>query len=318
MMFINEHWSRGHILSCNREVFDWYYRCSDGSYNFFIGKNNDEIFGILGFINSDKFSNDKSENNEIWLALWKVRAESPNTGLGLRLIMELKKYFSDSKIAVLGLSNEAEKIYKLLRYKVSSMSQLFIVNNDLKENFKIFKGEITPLKMQKSDINVYEVENFSKINDVSCVKDDRGRGFDYFLNKYFLNRFKKYLFFKLIESEKNAYIIARVDEVNGAKALRVVDVYGEVEIFSKSISWFYEYIKDHCMEYMDFYYFGEQEKLFLSAGMLKVSDEYNYIVPNYFYPFIQENINLKCAYDSNFNGPFFKGDGDQERPSGSV
>lgn len=314
MKFIDEHWSKGHILSYDFDVINWYYKGINEDYNFLIAKNDSEIFGVLGFINTDKFSC----HDEIWLALWKVRSDSPNAGLGLRLIMELKKYYPCSKIAVLGLSEDAEKIYKLLRYNVSSLNHFFIVNEELKNKFKIFKGEIPTLNFKKHNVNVVLVKDFSCIKDFRTVNDVRGRKSDYFLNKYFLNKFNNYLFFEIIYDNKKCYVIAKVDEFDGAQALRVVDIYGEIRVFSKSIGWFYQFIKNKKIEYMDIYHHGDSERLLISEGMVEVSENCNFIVPNYFSPFVQKNIELKCAYDEKFHGSIFKGDGDQERPNRNI
>lgn len=318
MRFIDDHWSKGHILSHDIDVINWYYKCVDGNYNFLVGKEGDEIFGILGFIELDKFTSASFKSNEIWLALWKVRPDSPNIGLGLRLIIELKKLYPSSKIAVLGLSDDAEKIYKLLRYKVSSMNHFFIVNESLKDKFKIFKGEIPYFNIKAHDVNVSCVEDLSCVKESSAVNDDRGRDFDYFLNKYFFNKFNKYLFFRVSDSTQACYIFAKIDEANGARALRVVDIYGEISLFSKSIFWFYQFIKDESIEYMDIYYHGNHDELLIMGGMIKVSDNSKFTVPNYFSPFVQKNIDLKCAYNDIFVGAIYKGDGDQERPNRSM
>ena len=70
-------------------------------------------------------------------------------------------------------------------------------------------------------------------------------------------------------------------------------------------------------EYIDFYCEGIEKGILENAGLkLKDATDLN-VIPNYFEPFVQENIDIHyfTNYDSSF--PIFKADGDQDRPSQS-
>ena len=122
--FLDRHWCRGHILAANRHVLDWFY--GEGAhYNFLIARRDNDIHAVLGFIDPGRFSNFSPSSGEIWLAVWKTREDASVQGLGLRLLMDLKKRFPSRPIAVLGVSEEAIKIYRLLKFCHGIMDHMF-------------------------------------------------------------------------------------------------------------------------------------------------------------------------------------------------
>ena len=76
------------------------------------------------------------------------------------------------------------------------------------------------------------------------------------------------------------------------------------------------YKKKH--EYIDFFSRGLDNKLILNAGF-RILNKKNkdIIIPNYFEPFVQSNQQIRFFFDKGElkNFRFFKGDGDQDRPS---
>ena len=80
--FIDKNWKKDHIFVRNRELFNWQHKTKD-LYNFILAIEGKKIIGILGFIPTSKFSDELIVNNEIWLAIWKVRHDIHKPGLGL-------------------------------------------------------------------------------------------------------------------------------------------------------------------------------------------------------------------------------------------
>ena len=68
-------------------------------------------------------------------------------------------------------------------------------------------------------------------------------------------------------------------------------------------------------EYIDIYEVGIEDATLEEAGFIERKEEDSNIIPNYFEPFVQKNIEI--YYMSNCKDKFriFKGDGDQDRPS---
>ena len=67
-------------------------------------------------------------------------------------------------------------------------------------------------------------------------------------------------------------------------------------------------------EYVDFYCAGFEDYLVQAAGFTPLLDNDTNIIPNYFYPFEQKNIDIWVQSTSE-NTSFTKADGDQDRPN---
>ena len=89
--FIDKHWKQDHVFVRNRELFNWQHKSKD-LYNFVLAVEDENIIGILGFIPTSQFSDELIVNNEIWLAIWKVRDDIQMPGLGLLMLKFLKKF----------------------------------------------------------------------------------------------------------------------------------------------------------------------------------------------------------------------------------
>jgi len=70
-------------------------------------------------------------------------------------------------------------------------------------------------------------------------------------------------------------------------------------------------------EYIDFLNAGIDEKHFNNAGFIKKKINGEIIIPNYYEPFLLENIDLDYAWKTIDNSEpiFFKAGADQDRPN---
>jgi hypothetical protein len=315
MAFIDKYWNKGHILSKNRAVLDWYYGQPEGC-DFLLAKRNNEIFAVLGFIDTERFYQSATLAPELWLALWKVRSDAASPGLGLRLILELKKRFPKRAITVLGLSDEAQKIYSLLRYSVFSLSHLFIYNRQ-KLNYKLLVGTLPAYQFTSFDGELtLELKPDALHADEKLIQDVRQRGAEYFINKYLENPFYRYQIYCIRTETNVAYAVLRAVTFDNVSALRMVDFWGDLRLLAESVIGFVHLVEQQDMEYLDIYLYADEIPLLLSAGFISRAEcDPSVIVPNYFEPFVQQNVDIKCAMEKGFSGPVFKADGDQERPN---
>ena len=313
--FIDQHWRKGHILSQQQSVLEWYYGTPTG-YNFLLAKRDGEIFAVLGYIDSDRFYSQKSAQSELWLALWKVREDANVPGLGLRLILELKKRYPQRLISVLGLSDDASKIYRLLRYQVHTLDQLFIYNRQL-DSYRLLQGDLPDFECPSFQGNVRLVNDCGQLyTDANRINDSRCRGAEYFIQRYLNNPFNTYQLFRIEQYDQVGYAIGRVVSAEGRSALRLVDFFGQLSVLGLALGWFELYLQQQGLEYMDLYLYSEQVSHLEQFGFINRNDcAEDVIVPNYFDPFVTKNIDLQCAFEKGFNGSIFKADGDQERPN---
>jgi len=88
MDFIDKYWKKGHIMSQDRDLFQYEYQDGD-QINFIlaIDKNTRLLEGIFGFI---KCSDTKDvKKKDIWGSMWKVRESGENMPLLGILIQKL-------------------------------------------------------------------------------------------------------------------------------------------------------------------------------------------------------------------------------------
>ncbi len=101
----------------------------------------------------------------------------------------------------------------------------------------------------------------------------------------------------------------------GSKVLRVIDYMGDVGELKYLGGAFEELIHVSEYEYIDFYCYGVDEEILNKAGFVKKQFNDVNIIPNYFEPFVQQNIDINFATSEADNFYMFKGDGDQDRPN---
>ena len=76
-------------------------------------------------------------------------------------------------------------------------------------------------------------------------------------------------------------------------------------------------LEEYEAEYLDLYSHGVPLKILKQAGFINREKVEGLVIPNYFEPFEQKNIDLRFAYKTDQSLPpvrLFKADGDQDRP----
>ena len=108
-------------------------------------------------------------------------------------------------------------------------------------------------------------------------------------------------------------MVTRAQKHNNRSIIKIVDYLGEQKLFAGCGAFFDSLLKDS--EYVDFYFDGFEEEYVKQAGMVSIED-YPNIIPNYFYPFEQSNIDIYVASSNNTEKClFFLADADQDRPN---
>jgi hypothetical protein len=100
----------------------------------------------------------------------------------------------------------------------------------------------------------------------------------------------------------SSLIVIREVREGGSSILRVVDYTGnqnDIVYISKYLNQIM--VKKGC-EYIDFISFGFDEAILNTAGFMKINLESSEIIaPNYFAPFVQENIKINFMADTKGN-----------------
>jgi len=311
--FIHDKWKENHVLANDMSLMDFQHKSSEG-YNFVISKNdNDQITAILGYIPLRQFDDDLTKSNDIWLAIWKVDEELAEPGIGFALLKWLEKQIKPDSIGSIGINPEVKRIYDILGYKTGTLNQFYILNPDI-DNYQIArikKKHQTPKTTSASLIKEISEEELQQIR----FNWNPYKSVTYIRNRYINHPYYKYSFFgAYINDVIHAIFIIRKIELKGSSCMRIVDIQGDLTELDSLQESFVSILKQNQSEYIDCLNYGLSKEIFFNCAFeLRNSD---IIIPNYFEPFLQENIDILFAYKSKHpEYVMFKGDSDQDRPN---
>lgn len=314
MRFIDENWKQGHILSNNRELFEWQYVTKE-KVNMIIGINpSKEIDAILGFI---PYSND--DEKDFSLALWK--AKYGTSFLGVKLLMYLLKEEPHRHVFCNGINVKTSVgIYHRLNIKTDQLSQWYRLRNI--SDYKIAEIKDRNIPSIQKDFGytlkkVFDIEMLENLSSPRLFKKESSpyKSRKYISHRYFTHPIYKYDVYVITKDEQlaDAAIVVRIQECNNSRVMRVIDVlgdYGELAYITDELDYL---AKKYDAEYMDIYEYGIDKKLMSEAGWIEVGTNEN-VIPNYFAPYFPCNITINIS-TSDENIVLFKGDGDQDRPN---
>lgn len=309
--FIKYNWNVNHIFVKDESLFDYYY-LEHEKINFIIAEENEHIIAILGYLKYNNLNSRKT--NDVFLAMWK---SCNNSMAGIKCLEYLmnKGYRS---ISCCGINKKTQPIYKFLGYETGKLNHWYMLNNTLKnKQYKIAKvvdsiGR-SKYKENKNKITLMDTEvtekEFTLIKQIGFIKS-----YEYFRYKYLEHPYYQYKIYSINEQYNiKALLVAREISINNAKCLRIVDLIGN-GMWMKEIN-LQEILRKNNYEYIDFYEKGMDKKILEKIGLTLRTEVEKNIIPNYFEPFVRENVEI--YYMSNYKENFyiFKGDGDQDRPS---
>ena len=322
--YIDKYWKKNHILVRSKEILDFqYYNREEDTYTFLLAENQEtgEIDGIRGWIRVAQYDSALAPFDEVWSAVWKVRTDVHNNEIKL-LGSYLGRFLNKHKgFGTVGISKFSYAMHTALRHVMCSLNQYYILNPDICA-FKIasVKIPIRTIKVRNEPANsrLVGIDDIRKISDLEVPAFYRPfKSVTYLFNRFQNHPVYKYYFHGVYGTEGlKCILVSKFVEVNDAKIIRIVDVLGSLENVGSLYEEFVILLRESNSEYIDFLCYGVDEKIFDRMGFTKlnpVSD--NIVIPNYFEPFLQQNIVINGAYKAAYNYVMFKADADQDRPS---
>ncbi len=325
--FLDKYWKKNHIFVTSKMVFDFqHYNKETEGYNFIIAKEkkSHEIHAVLGFVPVQHFDKQR-KRTIVWPCLWKSREDVNRKGLGIVLYYQLKESLDIETLCILGISEVALSIYKHFNFSTGLIEHFIMPNFNAKEHlakgvsqvYKKFKTEREDTKdlYEISKQEYIDTEYEDSIFEANCLYKSK----EYYLNRFFNHPVYKYIFLGIGQNGRtDSIIIARSSGDGQAECLRIVEYIGDVHNLSCVRNQLQAYICEHEYEYVDFMEAGFKQSDLIEAGFINRRDYKDVIVPNYFEPFEQRNIDLAYAYKTiadDLNMVLFKADGDQDRPN---
>ncbi len=139
----------------------------------------------------------------------------------------------------------------------------------------------------------------------------------YLINRYLNHPIYKYHLYVVTDKKISNICVFRIVNYKKVNVVRFVDFIGSNKSFLYLKTFFLEILKIYKAEYLDFYSYGIPDNILKKTGLVNKKD-CNAIIPNYFEPFVYQNIDIYFGFRK-FNAKgkirIFKGDGDLDRPS---
>lgn len=312
MRFINDYWRENHILSRDRTLFEFQHKW-ETEISFVLSEKDNKIIGILGYIPYGK------HNRDVTLAIWKV-VKNKEPFQGLKLLSFLRKNGNIRSVSSPGINPEVTiPIYNLLGLETGKLKQWYRLR--LIHDYKIAKVSKYDIPLVKTDrkVNIQELNDFSELEnnffiDGCLKKQNQLEKSKYYLKRrYFDHPIFSYIKYAISFEDEKLIVVLRLQKYKESSILRVIDCIGDLDLFSSFTSKIDELLDKYNCEYADCYETGVDDEIYKDAGWLLVSESGN-IMPDYFAPFEQRNIDIYYMSEIK-NVVLFKGDGDMDRPN---
>lgn len=321
MQFIRENWDPIHILGNDREFFEYHYGNGDNGINVFLMLDKrQEIAGIIGFI---RYSSN-NENNYVTISIIKVKNALPLPMCGVEFMKRFYENFSALKEFGCGVNPKTMlPIYdRVFKYHTGRMDQFYYLNTDIKD-YKVITvrdseaGDISKEHREFSQYELLKLENiedtefdFEKEYDRLPFKDKE------FINKrYFYHPIFDYTVYEIKNGEPcKGLIFTRKINYNGGSIILIVDVAGEIESLGHIQKALDDILKKENAECFSFLVTGVPHEILGNSGFrLLAPEQKDVIIPTYFEPFVNANID-NYYISSEEDIIICKASGDQDNP----
>lgn len=316
MKFIDDYWKKDHILAKSRRFFE-YQHYYNGEVSFIIAENqkDKELEGILGYILYSE-----EEQRDLFGAIWKVRSNKYPM-LGMKMQLYAVKNLKARTFSAIGLNPTTLDMHRRWGAVLGKMKQYYILSD--REKYKIAKVKKVYGLKYNMNLSQYELRNNLDEVDLKSICDwEKNSGkiplksFEFVKHRYFNHPVYDYWKYAVFDGEKVlGVLIAREIECNNRKILRIIDYLGDTNAIAHIGKALQNILTSKKYEYIDFYLWGIENNVLMDAGFVERDENDGNIIPNYFEPFVQENIDLDFYTSAKGDIILCKGDGDQDRPN---
>ena len=320
MKFIHDEWSKDHIFSYDKELFLWQYGRheygDEENINFVHKERKSGIIGIVGFVAYD-------ENNEnISPAMTKIVTKDILPMSGLELMKRQMALVGEKEHFASGTNPKTilPLYIKVFKYVTGIMQQYYMLNPDFDDYLVASKGgDVKIPGYVRAGYRLREVKSFEELQSVYDVNEKNERMIykspEFIEKRYFEH--PVYSYRKWIVTDENnrpkGVLFGREIIQFDRTVLRFVDYRGNLQHLSKLGEPLHILMKEGKYEYIDLMVSDLSDCHLEEAGFALLDPDGETIIPNYFEPFVKENI--KNYYQSRTNIVVFKADGDQDRPN---
>lgn len=256
---------------------------------------------------------------------WKVKQDSKSMPfLGNEIMIRAKEIIGYRTMLGVGDNPNTSGMYhrRFRKDFVGRLNHFYILNKNIRDFFVAVVNHEVDLKKIKgtnSNFRIKEIEGINKIDEKFWNLIDR-KDIPYKSKNYIKKRFFEHPVYKynivgvFLQDKLETLIIMRVIKVDNHLVNRIVDCIGKKESFRYVIPYLEECMEKNQYEYTDFYNYGFPIDYMKEIGFVERKEDDTNIIPNYFEPFVQNNIEI--YFSSPISDVFLcKADGDQDRPN---
>lgn len=328
--FIRDHWSARHVFVSDPELFDWQYRQPDGRINMMMAEEvaddgSATVLGVLGFIPMGRFDPALGDD-DVMLALWKVRDDLAPPGLGLRLLKAIQTQVKPRLIGAIGISDMVGPIYKALGYTLDKLLHAAVMNpaaqgaTRLAQNVPDAGFDLTAPASATRQISAATPADRAAVETLAKEIIPE-KSWEYVQDRYLSHPWYDYRLRMVRQGDTpEALVIWRAVKAEGAQILRIVDVIGGTGWLAEAAALLRPELAETGAEYIDIMGCGLSEDDLRKGGWVSPDWCDGLILPNYFSPFEARNIEIRLSwkcFDKDSRRPvrLFRADSDQDRPN---
>jgi hypothetical protein len=315
--FIEKHWVKDHIFTKSQKLIDFQHlNIHLNIYHFIVAINEkiQAVDGILGYIPTSQYDSSLFNNGDYWGAIWKTRTDIENEDikmLGFFLWKHLMNMDNFKTFGAIGVSDVALRFYKISRFKSGILNQYYILREQ-NTPYTIAQAPISTTQTKISSSN--RIKKIDLNENISVEPFYRPyKSITFLINRYKRHPVYKYEFWLVLNK---CILVTRKITINKQSIIRVIDCLGNLCDLPDLYADFQSLLQSENAEYIDFVNYGISENVFENMGFQKLDLTGNIIIPNYFEPYIQKNIEIAFACKAPYDDyVIFKGDSDQDRPN---
>ncbi|MCM1185086.1 MAG: hypothetical protein NC251_02620 [Lachnoclostridium sp.] len=323
MDYLRDNLGERHILANDKSFFLWQYGNAEyadmENLNIVLmsDKGSGEIKGLNGFI---RYSNDK-DRMYVSSAITQISKDItiPLTGVELikkfHALVPARAYFSSgtNPKTMLPIGK------RVFGYKTGVMQQYYILNPQVDDFLVADIHKKIKLTHKAGRFNFKEISDLEELEGSFDFGKDHERlpykSLDFLRKRYVKHPKYIYRIWALTDSSENVYglLFGREITINGRIILRLVDYRGKLEYLGEIGEALNQLFIKENYEYIDLMASDLDTDVMSRSGFMLLNADGEDVVPNYFEPFVRENV--RVHYQKSQDIVIFKADGDQDRPN---
>lgn len=313
MDFYKIYWKEDHILATSREFFDYQHVYGE-KVNYVIGIDENEIiYGVMGFVMLNK----TKQPDIVSMMIKTIKNERGMLGYEMGLFVE--KELNVRRHMAVGINPKTAGRISLARgCEIDILKQYYRLNDVSGYAIAKIKNKTIP-SVQPSEKKLVRINSFREfdalIQEEELAKEFYYKDKFYYRHRYFQHPVYDYHCYLITGCNSNTILVGRKIEVNQRKIFRIVELIGKEENLNGIGMELDRMMCERQYEYIDFLCYGIKDKYLEDAGFIQRKINDVNIIPHYFEPFEQRNIDIWFNKEPNVKMHLYKGDGDQDRPN---